>query len=84
MSEGSTRNAVEVAGLEKSFGDVRAVDGVDLRIPAGSFYGISGPNGAGKTTSIRMDAVGQSRSLATSWRMASPPAGMGNQNVASR
>lgn len=54
MAEVSTRYAVEVAGLVKSFGDFRAVDGVDLRIPAGSFYGIAGPNGAGKTTSIRM------------------------------
>ena len=38
----------------KVFGSTRAVDGVDLAIPRGSFYGIAGPNGAGKTTAIRM------------------------------
>jgi ABC-2 type transport system ATP-binding protein len=46
--------AVETAGLTKVFGDNRVVDGVDLRIPRESFYGIAGPNGAGKTTAIRM------------------------------
>lgn len=47
-------SAVEARGLVKLFGASRAVDGVDLSIPAGSFYGIAGPNGAGKTTTIRM------------------------------
>lgn len=46
--------AVVATGLVKAFGGARAVDGVDLNIPAGSFYGIAGPNGAGKTTTIRM------------------------------
>jgi ABC-2 type transport system ATP-binding protein len=46
--------AVTVTGLVKAFGANRAVDGVELSIPAGSFYGIAGPNGAGKTTTIRM------------------------------
>ena len=46
--------AVEATGLVKQFGEFRAVDGVDLSIPRGSFYGIAGPNGAGKTTAIRM------------------------------
>jgi len=46
--------AVEVSGLVKRFGDNCAVDGVDLKIPAGSIYGVLGPNGAGKTTTIRM------------------------------
>jgi ABC-2 type transport system ATP-binding protein len=46
--------AVTVTGLVKAFGPNRAVDGVELSIPAGSFYGIAGPNGAGKTTTIRM------------------------------
>jgi ABC-2 type transport system ATP-binding protein len=41
-------------GLVKAFGGARAVDGVDLNIPSGSFYGIAGPNGAGKSTTIRM------------------------------
>ncbi|GAA3810017.1 ATP-binding cassette domain-containing protein [Cellulomonas soli] len=49
--------AVEAHGLVKTFGDNRAVDGVDLRIRAGSVYGFLGPNGAGKTTTIRMLAT---------------------------
>ncbi|WP_156757690.1 ABC transporter ATP-binding protein [Actinokineospora pegani] len=49
--------ALELSGLVKVFGGKRAVDDVDLTVPAGSFYGLVGPNGAGKTTSILM-AVG--------------------------
>ncbi|GAA1134120.1 ABC transporter ATP-binding protein [Microbacterium aurantiacum] len=40
----------------KSFGSTRAVDGIDLTVQAGSFYGIVGPNGAGKTTTLSMIA----------------------------
>ena len=46
--------AIETRELRKSFGDVRAVDGVDLRVPAGSVLGLLGPNGAGKTTAVRI------------------------------
>ena len=46
--------ALEARGLVKIFGDKRAVDGVDLTIPKGTFYGIAGPNGAGKSTTLRM------------------------------
>lgn len=53
----TTSLAIEAAGLVKSFGDTRAVDGVDLAVPAGSVYGVLGPNGAGKTTTIRMLAT---------------------------
>ncbi|SOD98205.1 ATP-binding cassette domain-containing protein [Blastococcus haudaquaticus] len=49
--------AIEVTGLEKSFGDTHAVAGVDLAVPEGSIYGVLGPNGAGKTTVIRMLAT---------------------------
>ena len=49
--------AIEASGLGKSFGEKRAVDGVDLAVPAGSIYGVLGPNGAGKTTTIRMLAT---------------------------
>ncbi len=49
--------AVEANGLVKMFGDNRAVDGVSLKVPAGSIYGVLGPNGAGKTTTIRMLAT---------------------------
>ena len=46
--------AIEASGLVKTFGDVRAVDGVDLAVPRGSVYGVLGPNGAGKTTAVRI------------------------------
>jgi ABC-2 type transport system ATP-binding protein len=49
--------AIEATGLIKTFGDVRAVDGVDLAVRTGSVYGVLGPNGAGKTTTIRMLAT---------------------------
>src|ERR671922_462964 len=49
--------AIEATGLVKSFGDTRAVDGVDLAVRRGSVYGMLGPNGAGKTTTIRMLAT---------------------------
>ena len=46
--------AVETNALSRSFGTVRAVDGVDLAVPSGEIYSFLGPNGAGKTTVIRM------------------------------
>lgn len=45
---------IETTGLRKAFGNVLALDGLDLRVPAGSIFGCLGPNGAGKTTSIRI------------------------------
>jgi ABC-2 type transport system ATP-binding protein len=52
-----TSLAIEASGLEKSFGDTKAVDGVDLAVRTGTVYGVLGPNGAGKTTTIRMLAT---------------------------
>lgn len=49
--------AVQARGLVKTFGSLRAVDGLDIDIPVGSIYGVLGPNGAGKTTTIRMLAT---------------------------
>jgi len=45
---------IETDGLTKRYGDVTAVDDLDLVVPAGSVFGFLGPNGAGKTTTIRM------------------------------
>jgi ABC-2 type transport system ATP-binding protein len=46
--------AVDVQNVSKSFGDVKALDGVTLRVKQGEIYGLLGPNGAGKTTLIRL------------------------------
>ncbi|HVR06143.1 MAG TPA: ATP-binding cassette domain-containing protein, partial [Solirubrobacteraceae bacterium] len=50
----SKEPAVIVSGLVKSYGEVRALAGVDLEAPAGTVLGLLGPNGAGKTTVIRI------------------------------
>ena len=47
-------DAIRVRDLRKKYGDKSAVDGLDLEVPRGSFFGFLGPNGAGKTTTIRM------------------------------
>jgi putative spermidine/putrescine transport system ATP-binding protein len=47
---------VRVAGLRKSYGDVTAVDGVDLEIERGEFFTMLGPSGSGKTTTLRLIA----------------------------
>ncbi len=46
--------AIELENVCKSFGAVRAVDGLSVRVPQGAVYGFLGPNGAGKTTTLRM------------------------------
>lgn len=50
-------NAIETNGLVKTFGQTRALDGLNLTIRGGSVYGLLGPNGAGKTTAIRVLAT---------------------------
>ncbi|MET8827079.1 ATP-binding cassette domain-containing protein [Streptomyces sp. NPDC004610] len=45
--------AIYAEGLVKTFGDVKALDGVDLDVPEGTVLGLLGPNGAGKTTTVR-------------------------------
>jgi ABC-2 type transport system ATP-binding protein len=47
-------DAIIVEGLHKSFGDVHALAGVDLRVPRGTVLGVLGPNGAGKTTAVKI------------------------------
>src|SRR4051794_33425671 len=46
--------AVDATGVTKTFGAVRAVDDISVRVAAGEVYGVLGPNGAGKTTFLRM------------------------------
>jgi ABC-2 type transport system ATP-binding protein len=50
-------HAVEAIGLEKSYGDVTVLRGLDLRVAGGSVYALLGPNGAGKTTTVRILAT---------------------------
>ncbi|MFC7221305.1 ABC transporter ATP-binding protein [Streptomyces polyrhachis] len=66
--------AIIARGLRKRYGDVQAVDGVDLEVGTGEFFGILGPNGAGKTTTmemiegLRQPDAGEARLLGTpSW-----------------
>lgn len=46
--------AIRAEGLVKRYGDMVALDGVDLEVPAGKVIGVLGPNGAGKTTTVRI------------------------------
>ncbi|HEX4702488.1 MAG TPA: ATP-binding cassette domain-containing protein [Pseudonocardiaceae bacterium] len=54
MSTHDGQPAVRAEGLVKTYGSTRALDGVDLEIPAGRVLGLLGPNGAGKTTTVRI------------------------------
>jgi ABC-type multidrug transport system ATPase subunit len=54
--------AVRARGITKCFGDVVALDGIDLDVPAGRIHGVIGPNGAGKTTML-----GLSMSYSRDW-----------------
>ncbi|GIJ80750.1 ABC-2 type transport system ATP-binding protein [Micromonospora phaseoli] len=57
MSRRTTGLAIEAVGLTRSFGETRALAGLDLQVPAGAVYGVLGPNGAGKTTAVRVLAT---------------------------
>jgi ABC-2 type transport system ATP-binding protein len=52
--QAATSPAVEAIGLRKRFGEIHAVDGIDLALAPGRIYGLLGPNGSGKTTLIRL------------------------------
>src|SRR3569623_1527448 len=54
MTSQAETPVVQTRGLVKRYGDLAAVDGVDLSVPAGAVYGLLGPNGAGKTTFMRI------------------------------
>ena len=76
----TTNLAIETGGLTRCFGTVRAVDGLDLQVDAGKFYGFLGPNGAGKSTTIKMlpacwlPPAGQCGSWVSTWRRTRLPA----------
>jgi ABC-type multidrug transport system ATPase subunit len=53
----NTFSAIEIHGLRKVFGDVVALDGLELEVEAGTVFGLLGPNGAGKTTLVRILAT---------------------------
>src|SRR5512147_2945614 len=54
MGESTTAPDVRLEDVVKEFAEVRAVDGVSLEIPRGSFFALLGPSGCGKTTTLRM------------------------------
>jgi ABC-2 type transport system ATP-binding protein len=56
-SSASSELAVQATGLVKTFGPLRAVDGIDLEVRRGEVFGVLGPNGAGKTTMLQMLAT---------------------------
>jgi ABC-2 type transport system ATP-binding protein len=55
---------IDVEGISKSFGETRALAGVDMSVPAGTVQGLLGPNGAGKTT------ISSGAANGSSWRHA--------------
>jgi spermidine/putrescine transport system ATP-binding protein len=74
MSESTMPPDVRLVDVVKEFAEVRAVDGISLEIPRGSFFALLGPSGCGKTTTLRMiggfeePTEGRSSSvIATSW-----------------
>src|SRR6202789_2419180 len=53
-AQGGAGAALRIRALKKAFGDVQAVDGIDLEVAKGECFGLLGPNGAGKTTTIEI------------------------------
>src|SRR4051794_18340395 len=53
---GATSPDIRLSGLRKSYGEVRALDGIDLEVQAGEFFTLLGPSGSGKTTTLRLIA----------------------------
>ena len=75
--------AIEAQGLTKRYGDVLALDALDLAVPTGSVFGFLGPNGAGKTTTLRL-LTGLSRPTAGTAVVAGVEVGRGGTDLARR
>ena len=75
--------AIEARGLTKRYGDVVALDALDLAVPTGSVFGFLGPNGAGKTTTLRL-LTGLGRATAGTAVVAGIEVGRGGTDLASR
>ena len=75
--------AIEAHGLTKRYGEVLALDSLDLSVPAGSVFGFLGPNGAGKTTTLRL-LSGLGHPTAGSATVAGVPVGAGGLDLAAR
>ncbi len=67
VSRETPRGAIEADGLTRRFGEVTAVDNLDLHIPTGEVFGLLGPNGAGKTTTIRLLSALIAPTSGTAW-----------------
>ena len=74
---------IDTRGLTKQYGGVRALDGLDLRVPAGAIYGFLGRNGAGKTTTIRT-LMGMASATSGEGRLLGRPIGNGAEAIALR
>jgi ABC-2 type transport system ATP-binding protein len=75
--------AIEARGLTKRYGDVLALDALDLAVPTGSVFGFLGPNGAGKTTTLRL-LTGLGRPTAGTAVVAGIEVGRGGTDLARR
>jgi ABC-2 type transport system ATP-binding protein len=74
---------IEMAGLKKQYGDVAALDGLDISVPSGSIYGLLGRNGAGKTTAIKI-LMGMIRATSGNASVFGMPADQSASSVAIR
>jgi ABC-2 type transport system ATP-binding protein len=80
-ARGAAAAAIEARGLTKRYGEVLALDALDLVVPAGSVFGFLGPNGAGKTTTLRL-LTGLGRPTAGSATVAGVAVGRGGLGLA--
>ena len=61
MTQTVFENAIEANGLVKRYGEVQALDGLDIHVEAGTVFGLLGPNGAGKSTTVASSPRSRSR-----------------------